>query len=208
MLPLCMTNVDASPTVSGRSCRVNMVMRPAPTRSTTNSTSRDMTFALKFVIAFGLLTCAFEAARGTAFERFVVAQGILVPTVDSINALTPREHVTLIGRTIASPDGSSLRVTRGCEGIEMFLLLIAAILAFPATLQRRVQGLLMGAALAYVLSLIRLMLLHYILRYSPNAWEALHGLVLPLAPVALMVLYFLHWSAAAARNAPREAHAT
>ena len=168
-----------------------------------------MRFALKFVIAFALLTGTFEASRGTAFERFVVEQGILVPTVDSINSLTPQERVKLIGRTIASPDGSSLRVTRGCEGIEMFLLLIAAILAFPASFQRRVQGLLMGAALAYILSLIRLMLLHYILRYSPSAWEALHGLVLPLAPVVLMVLYFLHWSALpAARDAPRETHAT
>jgi hypothetical protein len=66
-----------------------------------------------------------------------------------------------------------------------------------------------GSILAYVLSLIRLMLLHYILRYSPNAWQALHGLVLPLGPVVIMVLYFLHWSKPAQEpNAPRETHAT
>jgi exosortase family protein XrtM len=136
-------------------------------------------------------------------------KGILIPTTSVINALTPLEHVTLIGRTITSPDGSGLRVTRGCEGIEMFLLLIAAILAFPASLQRRVHGLFVGSALAYVLSLIRLILLHYILRYSPNAWQALHGLVLPLAPVVLMVLYFLHWSEpAAGKGTPQETHAT
>jgi exosortase family protein XrtM len=168
-----------------------------------------MKFALKLVIAFALLTGAFEASRGSAFERFVVETGILVPTTTLINILTPDEHVSLIGRTIASPDGSRLRVTRGCEGIEMFLLLIAAILAFPASLQRRVQGMLVGSALAYALSLVRLMLLHYILRYSPGAWQALHGLVLPLGPVALMALYFLQWSQpVAAPDAPGEPHAT
>jgi exosortase family protein XrtM len=168
-----------------------------------------MKFALKFVIVFALLTGAFEASRGSAFERFVVETGILVPTTTLINILTPEEHVSLIGRTIVSPDGSRLRVTRGCEGIEMFLLLIAAIIAFPASLQRRVQGMLVGSALAYTLSLVRLMLLHYILRYSPGAWQALHGLVLPLGPVALMALYFLQWSQpAAAPDVPTETHAT
>jgi exosortase/archaeosortase family protein len=78
----------------------------------------------------------------------------------------------------------------------MFLLLIAAILAFPAGLKQRLRGLLVGSMLAYVLSVARLMLLHYILRYNPKMWETLHGLVLPLGPVVLMALYFLRWSAA------------
>jgi hypothetical protein len=55
--------------------------------------------------------------------------------------------------------------------------------------------LLAGTALAYVLSVLRLMALYYTLRYSPSAWEALHGLVLPLAPIAVMALFFLRWSA-------------
>ena len=151
-------------------------------------------FGMAFVIGFALLTGGFEAARGTLFERFVTETLILKPTTFLINAVTPSEHVELVGRTLASPDGSNLRVTRGCEGIEMFLLLTAAILAYPASLKYRLRGLLWGSILAYVLSVSRLMLLHYVLRYSPTAWDALHGLVLPLGPIVLMALYFLHWS--------------
>jgi exosortase family protein XrtM len=151
-------------------------------------------FGLTFVIGFAILMGGFEAVRGTAFERFVVETLILEPTTVLINTVTPNEHVQLVGRTLVSPGGSSLRVTRGCEGIEMFLLLIAAILAFPASLKRRAQGLLFGSLLAYVLSVTRLMLLHYILRYNPTLWEALHGLILPLGPVVLMSIYFLRWS--------------
>jgi exosortase family protein XrtM len=142
-------------------------------------TTTPFRFGIGLVLGFTVLMGAFEASRGTAFERFIVEDLVLVPTTSLINALTPDEHVQLIGRTIASPGGASLRVTRGCEGIEMFLLLVAAILAFPADFKRRIQGLLWGSLLAYALSISRLMALHYILRYSPGAWQALHGFVMP-----------------------------
>jgi exosortase family protein XrtM len=157
-----------------------------------------LTFALKFILCFVVLFGAFEASRGSAFERFVVEDLLLRPTVALINVLTPGEQARLdAGRVISSP-GSNLHVIRGCEGIEMFLMLVAAVLAFPASARRRLQGLLLGSILAYVLSITRLMALHYILHYSPSAWEALHGLVLPLAPIILMALYFMRWSAGTA----------
>lgn len=146
---------------------------------------------------------SFEASRGTSFERFLVEDLILVPTTRLINAVTPQEHVELVGRAIVSP-GANLRITRGCEGVEMFLMLVAGIFAFPATLRQRAKGLLLGSMLAYVLSLARLMTLHYVLRYSPNAWEALHGLVLPLGPIILMALYFMRWTAGAAAALPSD----
>jgi exosortase family protein XrtM len=158
-------------------------------------TTTPFRFGFLFVIGFALLTGGFETVRGTAFERFVVETLILKPTTNLINFVAPQEHVELIGRTLASPGGSQLRVTRGCEGIEMLLLLIAAVLAFPTTLKRRMQGLLWGSVLAYILSVTRLVILHFVLRYSPGLWEALHGLILPLGPVVLMAFFFLRWSA-------------
>ena len=151
-------------------------------------------FGIQFILGFAVLMGAFEASRGSAFERFLVEDAILVPTRAAINFVTPQEPVQLIGRTLSSPGRDRLRVTRGCEGIEMFLLLIAAIGAFPASLERRIRGLWQGSLLAYALSIGRLMALTYILRYSPGAWETLHGLILPLGPIVLMALFFLHWS--------------
>jgi exosortase family protein XrtM len=159
------------------------------------STSTPLGFALKFIVCFAVLFGAFEASRGSAFERFVVEDLILVPTTALINTVAPNEHAQLnAGRVMSSPR-SNLHVTRGCEGIEMFLLLVAGILAFPARWKWRLQGLLFGSILAYVLSVTRLMVLHYILRYNPSAWEALHGLVLPLGPIILMALFFMRWTA-------------
>lgn len=156
--------------------------------------SNTLGFGLRFALFFALLMTAFEASRGTAFERFLVDDLILTPTVHVINVVTPDNHVVLIDRTLVSARGSRLHVTRGCEGIEMFLLLISAIAAFPASLRRRLEGFLLGSALAYVLSMGRLMALHYVLQYWPDAWESAHGLILPLAPIVLMALFFLRWS--------------
>jgi len=158
-------------------------------------------FAAKFVLLFALLMGAFEASRGSAFERFLVETCILMPTIYLINTVTPDEHVQLAGRTLSSA-GSNLRVTRGCEGVEMFLMLVAGILAYPADGRRRTRGLFVGAAIAWGLSIARLMALHYVLHYSPAAWEALHGLILPLAPIVFIALYFMSWSADPRRAAP------
>ena len=159
---------------------------------------RNLKFGLSFLACFALLTLAFEASRGTAFERFVVEKLILSPTAWVINSITPQEQVVLVDRSLVSAGRSRLHVTRGCEGVEMFLLLISAVIAFPASLKRRLQGLALGAALAYVLSIARLASLHYVLHYRPDTWESMHGLVLPLAPLVVMTLFYLRWSAGGA----------
>jgi exosortase family protein XrtM len=154
-------------------------------------------FVLKFVLGFALLVTVFEASRGSHFERFVVERLILTPTAMVINLVTPTDQVEPVGRTLVSPGRSRLHVVRGCEGIEMLLLLAAAIAAIPASFRHRLQGLLLGAALAYALSVGRLVALHYVLQYQPGAWEAMHGLILPVAPILVLALFFTGWLQAA-----------
>jgi exosortase family protein XrtM len=163
-------------------------------------------FALVFLALSVLLIGGFEALRGTAVERFVVETLILRPTAAVIDVLTPGEHVQLVGRKLVSAQGPTLNVTRGCEGIEMFLLLLAALFAFPAKAGERLKGLLLGSLLAYGLSLTRLLLLHYTLTFRPALWEALHGLILPLGPIVLLALYFLYWTDTTSTPAARHAN--
>jgi len=162
-------------------------------RRCTAARAPTVAFALKFILCFAVLMGSFEASRGSPFERVLVEDCILRPTVALIHALAPSEQIELVGRSIRSPS-SRLNVTRGCEGVEIFLILAAGLLAFPATWKTRVHGLLVGSVVAYVLSISRLLILHFTLRYSPQAWEALHGVVLPLGPILIVSLYFLYWS--------------
>jgi exosortase/archaeosortase family protein len=170
-----------------------MMVIPAPLR-----------FGLKFVTGFALLTLGFEGSRGTTFEQVVVEQLMLKPTTTLLQTLTPRDGVELRERTIASAAGHNLRVVRGCEGVELFIMLIAAIFAFPTTIRLRLRGLLFGGLLAYELSVFRLAALHYTLEYYPGMWEGAHGLLLPLAPIVVLSLYFLRWTSATSVEQTRD----
>jgi exosortase family protein XrtM len=160
--------------------------------------TRLVRFAFLFTGLFALQFAAFEASRGSSFEKFVIDDLALAPTAALINWLAPAEAVRVDGRSLTTSN-SVLRITRGCEGVEMLLLLTAGILAFPASTRHRVRGFCVGLIIVYALTIARLVLLHFTLRYSPYAWDMLHGLVLPLGPVLLIALYFLHWSAAGAQ---------
>jgi hypothetical protein len=61
------------------------------------SAASPLGFALKFLLYFALLFGAFEASRGSAFERFAVEDLILKPTTALINRVTPTEHAQLQG---------------------------------------------------------------------------------------------------------------
>lgn len=150
-------------------------------------------FALTFGALFALLYGSFEWLRDSPVVESLLRAGILSASAALIDWISPAEAVRAVGHNLVSA-GSRLHVTRGCEGVEMFLLLTAGMLAFPARPRYRLQGLLVGFSLAYVLTLARLLALHFTLRYRPAAWEALHGLFLPLGPVVLIALYFLWWT--------------
>lgn len=156
-------------------------------------------FGCKFALFFTVLFLVWEGARGSRFEGLLMHDLVLAPTANLINMMAPSEAVRVEAHRLVT-SSSALRITRGCEGIEMLLLLTAGLLAFPATLKHRVRGFLIGLAIVYFLTIARIVLLHFALRYSPNAWDMLHGLVLPLSPVLLVALYFLRWSTAAAKE--------
>jgi len=155
-------------------------------------------FALRFAVLFAVFAVALQLGRGTAVERLVVDQAVLAPSGYVINRLDPSAGVTRIeGHSLVSP-ASRLNVVRGCEGIETLLLLAAAVLAFPARWRERLCGLALGGAAAWLASILRLVALHFVLRYRPDLWDALHGFIAPLLPVAVLTLFFLWWSARAA----------
>jgi exosortase/archaeosortase family protein len=172
-------------------------MKAPPNRTT-------LRFAIRFMVIFAALMGAFEAARGTAFERVLVEDILLGPATATIQLLSPdgRAGIHRVGRTLRSPT-SELHVTRGCEGVEILLMIAAAILAYPASVTERARGLAGGLLLTYGLSVARLVALHFTLRYAPGSWEALHGVVLALIPILIGALFFLRWSSQVALHAGR-----
>jgi exosortase/archaeosortase family protein len=90
----------------------------------------------------------------------------------------------------------------GCEGTELFVLLIAGVLAFPASWPAKLRGLALGLTLAFALNQLRVIGLYAVVRDHASAFDLVHGFVAPTALVVALGAYFWSWSGrAAAREA-------
>ena len=119
------------------------------------------------------------------------------PTAWLVNALIPDEAVVATANRIASPR-AVLEIVRGCDGSGVLFLINAAVLAFPATWRARVAGVLLGAALVYVLNLARLAGLYVVASYRLPWFLPLHTYFVPSLLIVVMALFYLAWLAHAA----------
>jgi exosortase/archaeosortase family protein len=93
----------------------------------------------------------------------------------------------IVGRT-------SLTVAKNCDAMDVSLLFVAAVLAFPARWSRRLVGVAAGVATLTLVNVLRIASLYYIDLRWPSAFETIHAEVWPLALVALAAGAFLAWS--------------
>lgn len=89
-----------------------------------------------------------------------------------------------------------LEVVQGCSGISLCWLLVAAVVAFPASLGERAVGVLVGVGVLLVWNVVRVVFLFLVGVHWPGAFAALHEQYWPifsiLATVALLAVW-LAW---------------
>jgi exosortase/archaeosortase family protein len=134
---------------------------------------------LTFLLIYITLQCAWNEARGTAIERWIIDDITVVSTVTLINAVTPGVAAVARGPRIAAT-GGSLNVRSGCEGTETLFPLFAALLAVPLSWRVRLLGASLGVLLIFALNQARLLALFYSARNNPALFASLHGVVGPL----------------------------
>jgi len=131
----------------------------------------------RFLILFvALLVVAF------AGELTPWAQAWLVtPWTDSVARVSGAlmrvfdASITTSGNVIGA-QGSPFAVSieAGCNGVEATLVLIAAMVAFPAPWRHRVRGMLIGVAAVQALNVLRVASLFYLGRWNEDAFEWAH----------------------------------
>ncbi len=104
------------------------------------------------------------------------------------------EGVTVTGTTIRSPR-FAVNINNGCNGVEAMLILLASIVAFPATLRARVTGLLLGALAVQVLNAVRIITLYLLGAYQPRLFDLFHTAVWQIVIILAAIGFFLVWSA-------------
>lgn len=79
------------------------------------------------------------------------------------------------GPTLYSPgNGFGMTILSGCNGVEAMIVLLAAIVAYPAPWKYRFAGLAGGVLAIQLLNIVRIVSLFYIGQWSPAAFEWAH----------------------------------
>jgi exosortase/archaeosortase family protein len=159
-------------------------------------------FAVVFAVVGGVLLTLYSfpyaehGVREDWFARYLslYAQlaGLVLRVFDSGVRVAGND---IVGRV-------SLTVAKNCDAMDVSLLLVAAIVAFPAPWRRRVVGIASGVAALTVINILRIVSLYFVDVHWPRAFEVIHAEVWPLAIVALAAAAFLAWCRWAQAAAP------
>ena len=107
---------------------------------------------------------------------------------------------TVMQGTVIRNPRFAVNIKNGCNGVEAMVILLAAIVAFPAPWKARLLGLAAGAAAIQVVNLVRVVALFLTGAYLPRFFDASHTVVWQTLVILAAVLIWILW---ARRVAPR-----
>lgn len=131
---------------------------------------------LRFLLLFLVILSGLFAAELTP-----PGQALVVPwtailarlSASLINLFDP--HVIAYGKVIQSQTtGFGVTIEAGCNAVEACIILIAAILAFPAPWRHKVLGVAVGIVAVQGINILRIISLYYLGQWRADAFEFAH----------------------------------
>jgi exosortase H (IPTLxxWG-CTERM-specific) len=110
------------------------------------------------------------------------------------------QGVTRTDTVIRSPR-FGVNIRNGCNGVEAMVILLAAIVAFPAAWKARLLGLGFGAVAIQLVNLVRVVALFLTGAYLPRFFDAAHTVVWQSLVILSAVLIWIVWAQRFARPA-------
>jgi exosortase H (IPTLxxWG-CTERM-specific) len=160
----------------------------------------------KFLIRFVVVLGAFYLLVSIQLvnDRVVVPFTELLVRISTGLLAAIGEKTQSFGTVIQSPV-FAVDVKNGCNGIEAALLLVAAMLAFPALPRQRLVGIAAGLTVIQGVNLFRIVSLFWLGVHHRDVFELFHAAVWQTALILLAVGIFLAWSRRAAGGGRAEA---
>jgi len=159
-------------------------------------------FLVRFVVTLGAfyLLVAIQPVN----DHVVVPFTELLVRISTVLLAAIGEKTQSVGTVIQSP-AFAVDVKNGCNGVEAALLLVAAMLAFPASPKQRALGIAGGLSVIQGVNLFRIVSLFWLGVHHRNVFELFHAAVWQTALILLAVGIFLAWSRFAGGGEPVEA---
>jgi exosortase/archaeosortase family protein len=151
-------------------------------------------FALTFGVVAGALLTLYSfpygehGLRESFFEWYLSGYARMTGAVLRLSD----PGVRVVGREITG--GTSLTIAKNCDAMDVNILLVAAMLAFPCRWSFRAAGIAGGLALLLAANVARIFSLYQVGARWPRAFDVVHAEVWPLALVILGTVVFVVWS--------------
>lgn len=151
---------------------------------------------IRFFVLFVVILIALFAAELTT----PVQQAVVLPWTQALARISAGlvtlfdANVVVFGKVLQSTtNGFALSIEAGCNGIEAALILIAAMLAFPAPWKHRAIGILVGLAAIQSLNVVRVVSLFYLGQWSMQAFEWAHFYVWQALIMLDVLIVWMFW---------------
>ncbi len=96
------------------------------------------------------------------------------------------------GTQICSNSGA-VDIKEGCNGLYATVILLAGMVAFPASWRQRAIGILLGTVALFVINLIRVITLFYLSASHPELFQEAHMFIWQFAIIIIAALLWLVW---------------
>ena len=151
----------------------------------------------RFVTLFAVILVALFAAELTP----PVQRALVIPWTEALVRISAAlatlvdPNIAAAGRILQSTtNGFAISIEAGCNGLEAALVLIAAMMAFPAPAKHRVIGIVAGLAGVQALNVVRVISLFYLGQWSPGAFEWAHLYVWQALIMLDVLVIWLVWT--------------
>ena len=103
------------------------------------------------------------------------------------------EDIVRTGTVLRSPS-FAVNIRNGCNGVEAMVILLAAIVAYPAPWRARAIGLALGIVVIQLVNLVRVVALFLTGAYMPRFFDSSHTVVWQTLVILAAVLIWILWA--------------
>jgi exosortase H (IPTLxxWG-CTERM-specific) len=151
---------------------------------------------LRFMLLFVLcLIVLFVAELLQPVDRYVIVpftSAIAKVCVWIVGVFDP--HAIAYGKVLQSTSGDfAISIERGCNGVEAIIILVSAILAFPAPWKYRLAGIGIGFVAIQAVNLVRIISLFYLGQWNRLWFDWFHLYLWQALIVLDALVVFLLW---------------
>ena len=156
---------------------------------------------IRFCVLFGVILGAFTFLLDTDFLQ----QNFMSPHLKQV-ALCAGSIIQFFGTSCTVSETTifssrfSVNVVQGCDSIYPTAMLWAALLAYPSTWKSKLIGIAGGAAVLFIVNIIRIVTMFYIGIYVPSLFDMVHVYAWQALFILLTLAVWLIWAAKISRT--------